>query len=170
MVPPPDEKAHRARALAYPATTTSGFDVVNANVQRARQHARSTGVDGRARFERLDAAGGLPDQYDLVTCFGVVHDAHDPLGLLRAVRAAVRPGGLCLIQEITSGERLADNRGPAATVLYGFSVLHCMTQSLAAGGPALGTCGLPESRLRELCLDAGFSSLRSAVSGPLDTL
>jgi hypothetical protein len=45
------------------------------------------------------------------------------LGLLRAAREALRPDGICLIQEITSGERLTDNRGPAGAVLYGFSLL-----------------------------------------------
>jgi hypothetical protein len=25
-------------------------------------------------------------------------------------------------------------------MLYGFSIFHCMTQSLAQGGPGLGTC------------------------------
>ena len=38
-------------------------------------------------------------------------------------------------------------------------MLFCLTTSLAQGGAGLGTCGLPESRLRELCLAAGFSSV-----------
>jgi hypothetical protein len=35
-----------------------------------------------------------------------------------------------------------------------------MTTSLAAGGEGLGTMGLTESKLRDLCRQAGFSSLR----------
>jgi SAM-dependent methyltransferase len=157
-------------ARAFPDATVHGYDVLAANIARAEQLAVAEGVGDRVTFARLDAVQGLPGTYDVITFFGVVHDAYDPLGLLRAAYRALRPGGVCLIQEIASGEQLEDNRGPAGAVLYGFSLLHCTTQSLAAGGPALGTCGLPESRLRKLCGDAGFGSLVRVAEGPLDVL
>jgi hypothetical protein len=40
-------------------------------------------------------------------------------------------------------------------MLYGFSIFHCMTQSLAQGGPGLGTCMGP-ARTEALLRDAGF--------------
>ena len=43
-----------------------------------------------------------------------------------------------------------------ATMFYGFSVFHCMTQSLAQGGPGLGTCMGP-ARTEQLVRDAGFT-------------
>lgn len=55
-------------------------------------------------------------------------------------------------------------------VVYGLSLLHCMPQSLEQGGAALGACGLPESRLRALCLDAGFRGIERAWEGPLDAV
>jgi 2-polyprenyl-3-methyl-5-hydroxy-6-metoxy-1,4-benzoquinol methylase len=157
-------------AQAYPTVVASGFDVVAANIGAARRSAAAERVDDRVDFTRLDAVAGLPGTYDVIMFFGVVHDARDPLGLLRAARGALRPDGLCLLQEISSGERLADNRGPAGAVLYGFSLLHCTPQALAGGGAALGTCGLPEPRLRELCRQAGFAGLDRVAEGPLDTL
>jgi hypothetical protein len=46
-----------------------------------------------------------------------------------------------------------------------------MTTSLAHGGAGLGTLGLPESRLRDLTLDAGFGSLRRVpLDNPVNTL
>ena len=39
---------------------------------------------------------------------------------------------------------------------YGFSVFHCMTQSLANGGPGLGTCMGP-ARTEALVREAGFT-------------
>jgi hypothetical protein len=39
-------------------------------------------------------------------------------------------------------------------------LLLCMTPSLAEGGAVLGTMGLPETRLRALATEAGFSSVR----------
>jgi 2-polyprenyl-3-methyl-5-hydroxy-6-metoxy-1,4-benzoquinol methylase len=160
-------------AQAFPRARLDGFDLRPADLERARRAAQEAGVADRVAFHQLDAVGGLPvgpGSYDVVTCFDVVHDSRDPLGLLRAALAALRPDGVCLILEINCHEDLAANRGPAAAVLYGFSLLHCMTQSLAAGGPGLGTCGLPEPRLRALCLEAGFRTLTRAVEGPLDVL
>jgi hypothetical protein len=40
-------------------------------------------------------------------------------------------------------------------MFYGFSIFHCMTQSLARGGPGLGTC-LGPARTEALLRDAGF--------------
>ena len=40
-------------------------------------------------------------------------------------------------------------------MFYGFSVFYCMTTSLAHGGEGLGTCGMPEAKVRELCTEAG---------------
>jgi hypothetical protein len=40
-------------------------------------------------------------------------------------------------------------------MLYGFSIFHCMTQSLADGGPGLGTC-LGPARTEALVRAAGF--------------
>lgn len=50
--------------------------------------------------------------------------------------------------------------GPAATVLYGTSVLYCLPTSLAQGGPGLGTLGLTADRIRQYCGQAGFRSVR----------
>lgn len=96
----------------------------------------------------------------MITTFDVVHDAVDPLGLLRSIRDALRPGGRYLCLEINCSDRAAANTGPAATLLYGFSVLYCMTTSLAEGGEGLGTLGLPEPALRGLAAKAGFAQVR----------
>ncbi|MEE8436693.1 MAG: hypothetical protein V3S64_18040, partial [bacterium] len=53
-------------------------------------------------------------------------------------------------------DRLEDNRNPIAAMFYGFSILHCMTQSLAANGVGLGTCMGP-SQTEALMKEAGFT-------------
>jgi hypothetical protein len=51
------------------------------------------------------------------------------------------------------------------------SILYCMTTSLAHDGEGLGTVGLPESKLRELCEDAGFGELRKVpLEDPFNSL
>ena len=60
---------------------------------------------------------------------------------------------------------------PMDTLRYGFSLMYCMTTSLGNGGLGLGTQGLPESKMRALCLEAGFREVRVApLDDPFPTL
>jgi SAM-dependent methyltransferase len=153
-------------AQAYPKSRYVGYDVHDPAVTKAAAKAQAAGVSDRVSFRHLDASGGLPDSYDLITTFDVVHDSADPRGLLRAVRRALKPDGTYVVQEINSQDRLEQNIGPLGAVKLGASVLYCMTTSLANGGAGLGTIGLPESRLREFCLEAGFQSVRRIWENP----
>ena len=152
-------------AQAYPDSRYVGYDALPANIVRAERHAAEAGVGDRVRFVARDAASGLPDPADVVLTFDVVHDAADPLGLLKAIRAALRPGGHYLCLDINASARIEDNVGPLGTLFYGFSVLYCLTSSLGLGGAGLGTCGFNEIVATELGRRAGFSSFRRV---PLD--
>ncbi|HEY7350002.1 MAG TPA: methyltransferase domain-containing protein [Ktedonobacterales bacterium] len=147
-------------AQAFPNARYTGYDVYPPSIALARQNAEAAGVADRAHFETLDVSRGLPGQYDLITTFLVIHDAADPRSLLRAIRAALKPDGTYLCAEIKAQDRLEDNAGPLGAFLYSTSVLYCMTVSLAEGGEGLGTAGMPASKVRELCTEAGFSSVR----------
>lgn len=160
-----------ALAQAYPASRYTGFDVHGPTIAQARVNATAAGVADRVTFVQGDAAHGLPEQYDLITTFDVVHDAVDPRGLLRAIRAALASDGRFLCLEINCSERLEENAGPLGTLFSGFSVLYCMTSSLAGGGEGLGTTGLPEARLQALCSEAGFGTVeRVALENPFNSL
>ncbi len=147
-------------AAAFPASHFVGYDINEHSVARARTEAENAGVSDRVRFVQLDATTDLPEQYDLITTFDLIHDTANPLGTLRTVRRALKPDGIYICQEPKSSAHLEENFGPVSTLLYGVSVLFCMTQSLAAHGEGLGTFGLPEPRLREFATEAGFGSLR----------
>jgi hypothetical protein len=56
-----------------------------------RSGPAGAGVADRISYHVLDAAAGLPESFDVITTFNVVHDAVDPLGLLRSIREALRP-------------------------------------------------------------------------------
>jgi 2-polyprenyl-3-methyl-5-hydroxy-6-metoxy-1,4-benzoquinol methylase len=158
-------------AQAYPSAHFTGYDVLAPAVARATANAEAAGVADRVRFRQLDASTGLPEQYDLVTTFDVVHDAVNPQGLLKAIRQSLKPDGSYLCVEINCSERLEENAGPIGALFHGFSVLLCMTVSLAEGGAGLGTLGLPESTLRELCTHAGFGSVRHVpLENPFNVL
>jgi 2-polyprenyl-3-methyl-5-hydroxy-6-metoxy-1,4-benzoquinol methylase len=157
-------------ARAFPATNVRGFDIHPPNIERATKTARETGVADRVRFEQADGVNAIPGRYDVITMFAIVHDTSDPLALLRNARGALEDDGVLLIDEINCHETVEEDRGPLGTFLYGLSLLHCTPQSVALGGAALGTCGLPEERLRALCLDAGFGSLERVWEGPIDAV
>ena len=158
-------------AQAFPNSRYVGYDVFAPSVDRATTNAKAAGVADRVRFQQLDASEGLPEQYDVVTTFDVVHDAADPLRLLRSIRAALRHDGIYVCLEINCSDRLEQNAGALGAMLHGFSVLYCMTTSLANGGVGLGTVGLHEPKLRELCAEVGFSSVRRVpLENPFNTL
>ncbi|HLZ08982.1 MAG TPA: SAM-dependent methyltransferase, partial [Chloroflexota bacterium] len=112
-----------------------------------------------------------PEQYDLITTFDVVHDAADPIGLLRAIRNGLKPDGTYLCLEINCADTIEQNLNPLGALFYGCSVLLCTTVSLADGGAALGTLGLHEPKLRELATEAGFRDIRRVpLENPFNTL
>lgn len=166
----------RGRALiklaqTYPNSHYVGYDNFEPAIAHATAHAEQAGVADRVRFQRQDASEGLPEAYDVITTFDVVHDAVNPRGLLKAIYQALRPDGRYVCLEINSSDRLEENAGPLGALFYSVSVLYCMTTSLFGHGEGLGTVGLPESKLRALCTEAGFRRLqRVPLENPFNTL
>lgn len=166
----------RGRALikmaqAFPASRYAGYDVFQPSIDRATANAKAAGVAERVSFRQLDASTGLPERYDVITTFDVVHDAVDPRGLLRSIRDALNPDGIYVCLDINCSEDLEKNAGPLGAMFHGFSVLYCMTTSLANGGAGLGTVGLHEPKLKELCSEVGFSTVRRvALENPFNNL
>ncbi len=147
-------------AQTYPNSHYTGYDRLEPLLAHAKANAQSAGVADRVQFRSLDASQGLPEQYDLITTFDVVHDAISPRQLLEAIRHALRPDGRYVCLEINSSDKVEDNVGPRSSFLYGLSLFYCMSTSLHEHGEGLGTLGLPEGTLRAWCLEAGFSSVR----------
>ena len=147
-------------AETYPTSRYVGFDVFRPTVTQATENAKAARVADRVRFEHVDASKGIPGEYDVIFTFDVIHDAADPLGLLREIRAALKPNGTYVCLDINCSDELEENVGPLGAAFHGCSVMYCMTTSLANGGVGLGTVGLPPVKLDELATEAGFSSVR----------
>jgi 2-polyprenyl-3-methyl-5-hydroxy-6-metoxy-1,4-benzoquinol methylase len=158
-------------AQAFPKSRYVGYDQFGPSIERATANAEAAGVAGQVSFRQLDASVGLPEQYDIITTFDVVHDAADPRGLLRSIRTALRPDGVYMCLDINCSDKLEENSGPLGAMFHGFSVLYCMTTSLANGGIGLGTVGLHEPKVRELCTDVGFGTVRRVpMENPFNNL
>jgi len=155
----------RGRALiklaqAFPNSRYTGYDNFGPTIDRATANAKAAGVDDRMSFKELDASKGLPEQFDVITTFEVIHDAVDPLGLLRVFRQALNADGVYVCLDVNCSDKLEENSGPLGAMFHGFSVLYCMTTSLSKGGVGLGTVGFHEPKVRELCAEAGFRGVR----------
>src|SRR5215471_11478209 len=147
-------------AQIYPQSRYVGYDLFAPSIAKATANAQSAGVADRVRFEHRDVSEGLPEQYDVITTFDVVHDVVSPLRLLRAIRNGLKPDGRYVCLEINSSDKLEENIGLLGAFFYSCSVLYCMTTSLAHHGEGLGTTGVTESKMRELCTEARFSQVR----------
>ena len=141
---------------AFPAAECLGVDPDRASIEEARASARAAGV--AARFEAT-TSDALEDsrKFDLITLCDVLHDLPAPIPVLEGLRARLAPGGVLLVIEPRVSDKLEENINPLAAMFYGFSMFHCMPQSLAHGGAGLGAC-LGPTRTRALFTQAGFSS------------
>lgn len=140
-------------AEAFPGSRFQGFDVSEASLDVARERAAEL---GNVSFARVPA-DEIPDGFDLITTFDVIHDLADPSAALRRIREALRPDGAYLMMEPNMSSDLDENAHDIGVINYGISLLHCMTQSLAIGGVGLGA-GWGRQRAEEMTREAGFST------------
>jgi SAM-dependent methyltransferase len=158
-------------AREYPASRFIGYDFGEDAIARARAEAREMGL-GNARFEVLDVTRLAPEpKFDLITSFDAIHDQRDPAAVLRRIAGALAPDGIYFMMEPKASSRLEENIGnPFAPYIYGMSVLHCMTVSLAEGGAGLGTAW-GEQVARRMLGEAGFGSVEvTDAPGPQNSI
>jgi len=139
---------------AFPKAEVSGVDLDAESIARAVAGASAAGLQVDFRVGKPPAG-----EYDLITICDCIHDLAAPVETLQGIRKLMKPGGTLFIVEPKAADRLEDNKNPVATMFYGFSVFHCMTQSLARGGPGLGTCMGP-AQTEKLLREAGFKGFK----------
>lgn len=148
-------------AKAFPRATVTGLDPDSESIRHAEAAAAASDLSDRVQF-LAQRTGDLDrsETFDLITACDCVHDFADPVGTLEEIRALLKEDGVLFVAEPKAADRLEDNLGAIPTMYYGFSVFHCMTQSLASGGPGLGTCMGP-ARTEELMREAGFGNFET---------
>ena len=145
-------------ADAFPASRIVGIDISEQGIAAAVAEATRLRLEN-VRFEIRDALELEPGSADLVTAFDVIHDLPRPQETVRAIHAALRPGGVFLMVDIAASSHLHENlEHPLAPALYTASIFHCMTVSLANGGPGLGTMWGEQTALAIL-REAGFEDV-----------
>lgn len=147
-------------AKAYPRSAFHGYDISRHALAHAIADQRTAGV-GNVTFH--DAASDpLPEDasFDLVTAFDCIHDMAHPQPLMRSVHKSLKPDGTWFIADINSKPSFEENlaRNPMAAMMYGFSVLSCLSSSLSEpDGAGLGTLGFNEPVARQMTAAAGFT-------------
>ncbi len=147
----------QALAKAFPASEIIGVDPDANSIAAARRAVAALTPPPRFVNATLDAVE-TELKCDLITLCDVLHDLPAPLPVLQDIRARLTIDGVLLVIEPRVSDRLEENLNPLATMFYGFSMFHCMTQSMAHHGAGLGACMGP-TRTAALFREAGFTRI-----------
>ena len=150
-------------AEAFPASTFVGYDISEHALARAAERLAERDLANARFVDPRDEPIPSDRSVDLVTTFDCIHDMTRPQEVIDSIREAVADDGTWLLVDIKGRDTFADNveQNPMAPLMYGISVLSCMSSALSEpGGAGLGTLGLPASKAEEMASRAGFGRFR----------
>jgi 2-polyprenyl-3-methyl-5-hydroxy-6-metoxy-1,4-benzoquinol methylase len=147
-------------AKEFPVSNIVGYDISHYALERANERLAASGITN-ARFADPQVEP-LPTDNSLhfVSTFDCIHDMTHPLAVMKAIRASLRDDGVWLLVDIKAHDTFAMNaeKNPMASLMYGISVLSCMSSALSApDGAGLGTLGLSEMTAESMAQTAGFT-------------
>jgi SAM-dependent methyltransferase len=131
----------RGRAVGLD-TDTDALDIARQAAERAGVEATFACADAATLFER--------DAFDLAYARLVLSHLVDPAAALRAMRAAVRPGGVVAVEDLFTGTLRSD---PPAPALDRLQEVYSATVRFHGGDPTIGP------RLRALLAAVGLEDV-----------
>lgn len=147
-------------ASNFPNSRFTGLDISEEAVSVANETASRQGLTNVIFGVHDTAVPFARNKYGMITAFDAIHDQAMPEQVLRNIYEALEPGGTLLMQDIAASSHVEKNFDhPIAPFLYTISCMHCMSVSLAGGGPGLGAMWGREKALQML-QEAGFSDVR----------
>ena len=149
-----------AIAQGFPNARVDGLDVDDASIEKARANAAALGLGDRVTFQVRDAGDpALAGKYDLACAFECIHDMHNPVEALRAMRSLVGEGGTVLIADERVADQFEANGDEIERLMYGFSVLHCLPVGMADTPSAATGTVMRTDTLRAYAAEAGYRSV-----------
>jgi ubiquinone/menaquinone biosynthesis C-methylase UbiE len=147
----------------FPNSIIDGFDISRFALERAEERKSESGAHNVSFFDPREHPIADDHSYDLICTFDCIHDMTQPTEMMKTIRKALKNGGTWLLVDIKAQETLELNvtRNPMASLLYGISVLSCMSSAMSeTGGEGLGTLGLSASRAESMARQAGFTQFK----------
>jgi 2-polyprenyl-3-methyl-5-hydroxy-6-metoxy-1,4-benzoquinol methylase len=161
-------------AEAFPQSRVVGYDISQHALDLAKDRRTAAGLTNVDFLDPRDSPLPADGSADLVVTFDCLHDMTDPAGVVTAIRAALAEDGTWLLVDIKAHDTYAENarRNPMASLMYGISVMSCMSSALSEpGGAGLGTLGLSARRAEEMARAAGFTRFRQLdIDHPINAL
>ncbi len=147
----------------FPKSTIEGFDISRFALERAEERKAESGARNVSFFDPREHPIADDHSYDLICTFDCIHDMTQPTEMMKTIRKALKDDGTWLLVDIKAQETLELNvtKNPMASLLYGISVLSCMSSAMSeAGGEGLGTLGLSAAKAESMAREAGFTQFK----------
>ena len=150
-------------AAAFPRSNFVGYDISRYALDRANGKRDAAGATNAAFHDPRDTPMPSDHSVDLVTTFDCMHDMTHPQQMMESIRDAIGDNGTWLLVDIKALDTFEQNvrKNPMASLMYGISVLSCMSSALSEpDGAGLGTLGLSANTARQMSERAGFTRFR----------
>ena len=118
-------------ARAFPEAAVDAFDLDADSVAAARTHTAGLAVTVHHR-----ALGPADGPYDLVVMAEMLHDVPDPVGVLHSAAEALADDGVVFVADMAAADDLQAPGDELERLLYGYSLLICLPDSMATPGSA----------------------------------
>lgn len=155
--------AARLIAEAFPRSRVRGYDISQHALEQAEARRAEAGLDNLSFHDPRVAPPPSDGSVALALTLDCVHDMAHPEPVVAGLRRALADDGTWLLVDIKARSSYAENveRNPMASMMYGISVLTCLSSSMSEpGGAGLGTLGLPPERAQAMASAAGFTRFR----------
>jgi SAM-dependent methyltransferase len=144
----------------FPKSSFVGYDISQYALDRAADKLNASGLKNVSFHDPRNHPLPTDNSIDFITTFDCIHDMTHPAEMMHAIRAALKPTGTWLLVDIKAHDTFAMNaqKNPMASLMYGISVLSCMSSAMSSpGGAGLGTLGFSANTAEAMAKDAGFS-------------
>ncbi|GAA5118914.1 hypothetical protein GCM10023320_23770 [Pseudonocardia adelaidensis] len=138
----------------------TGYDPDAPSTAAATEHAAAAGLSGRVEFTTADAVTAVPGTtFDAVFAFECLHDLPHPVEFLASARRALRPGGVVVVMDEAAEDEFAAPAGDVERLLYGFSTLVCLPDSMSHQPSAATGTVIRPSAVRDYASRAGLTDV-----------
>jgi 2-polyprenyl-3-methyl-5-hydroxy-6-metoxy-1,4-benzoquinol methylase len=144
----------------FPKSSFVGYDISQYALDRAADKLNASGLKNVSFQDPRNQPLPTNNSIDFITTFDCIHDMTHPAEMMQAIRKAIKPNGTWLLVDIKAHDTFALNaqKNPMAPLMYGISVLSCMSSAMSSpDGAGLGTLGFSANTAEAMAKDAGFS-------------